>query len=185
MKSLKIIIAIVWILFLGMAALIFFEVRRGDSLRQEVAAVTKRIDDAEKARPKLAILAKDIDDLEVDLSKINLKIPDNEKVPLELIKRLTVLANKSRLKKIEFSYGDNASSGALQKTTAEGLRVDTSIINLSCEAEYPRLMAFLKQVSEMDRILYVDEIKISRVKETNPRQRIAIKLLGYTFITNP
>lgn len=182
MKSLKLLIAIVWLVFLILVVVLVLEIRQGDSLRKEAADISKRIDDAEKARPKLKILAKDIEDLEQELSKINLKIPDNEQVPLELIKQLTVMANKEKLKKIRVSYGDNSSSA--QMTTTGGLKVNTVVITLACEAGYPNLMAFLKQVADMDRIIYVDEVRIERVKDMNPRQRVSVKLLAYTFITS-
>lgn len=85
---------------------------------------------------------------------------------------------------------DTTSSQQVDQTSQPALSSESSLqvkplsIKMTFECEFPRLISFLKEISELERLVSIEQIKIERSEKILPRQKVTLKLVAYTFLTD-
>jgi Tfp pilus assembly protein PilO len=134
------------------------------------------------------------------------KVPKAENKPMGLIKDIFNMASQLGIMKITFDIKEtgaqnsqmNAGSGAdggghggpaeagqgetaQQGNNQDGTGPKAVDINMSCQATFSQLKEFLSKLSNLERIVAVEDLQIKRNKDILPYQNITLKLVAYVF----
>jgi len=184
MRSFKIIIMVICAVSCGLFVLLALEVRHGSSLKADEASTAERLKDIRKKRKDYDRLKNEFKKFQDDVAALNAHIPQDEFVPLRLIKALSILANQEKLRKIEIVYDDKPRQVAsIEETRADSARIASLYIIMNFEAEFGSFLSFLRRAAEIDRLITIESISVVRADDTLPRQRIKLVLATYTFAT--
>jgi hypothetical protein len=185
MKSFKIIIIILCAVSCGLFVLLTLEVRHGASLKGANAEIVEHMKDIKKKSKDYNRMKNDFNRFQDEVAALNARIPQDEFVPLKLIKALSILANQEKLRKIEIVYDDKPRQAASsQETRADSARIASLYITMNFEAEFGSVLSFLKRAGEIGRLITIESINVVRADDVSPRQRIKLVLVTYTFATD-
>jgi Tfp pilus assembly protein PilO len=168
--------------FLLIFSLVFliFGFRKNASLKEELGVKTKELEKFKEAKKKLEQLQKESEQQRLDLKEINEMVPENEREPLQLMKKLTSLAAQRKIRNIGFRYQEGPRR---KRSSGAPLQLGQLFILMDFECEFSSLISFLSDILELKRIVSIDSIIIERVEEILPRQEIRLRLITYTFLT--
>lgn len=202
------VVGLVILLFGGLFA---WEIVRSGRIKQEISDNTQKLNEAKGAEKVIAKLEADIAVLKAETAMVDKRVPHQQKVPLDLIKELTLLASKYSVKKLEFKYIKNENAtpapgaapvqisrnplddmgddgGGNNQPVPQPAAVPNSLVGLAplnvemrFDCAYGKLVALVKDIMALQRIVYVEEVTIERVDKIVPFQRIKLKLVAYTF----
>jgi len=206
MRGFRVIFFIIIGFFLIIGSLLIFNFRVNVNLKRELKEKTEKVKKTEEAEKELERLEKEIITLQEEATHIEERIPQNEEVPLELMKKLTVLGELAGFRnlKIEyltektlsaetaaFSYAGNTSSVdysstqtqnvSSSRTQSNTINVKERYIKMNFECEFPEMVSFLKEILELERLLTIESVEVKRDKRILPRQKVIINLTAYTF----
>jgi len=206
MRGIRVIFFIIAGFFVIIGILLIFSFRVNMILRKELKAKIEKVKKTEEAEKELAKLEKEIIALQEESLHIEKRIPQNEEVPLKLIKKLSAIGEIRGFRnlKIEyleekplsaettaFSYGGdtsttNYSSGQGQTVSSSGVQSNTlsvkkRYIKMKFECEFPAVVSFLKEALQLERLVTIENIEMKRDPKILPRQRVIINLTAYTF----
>ena len=111
------------------------------------------------------------------------RVAVNDLQPLELIKTITGLASQTGLRKINFDLksGGLAGSDAKKPPVPKQFGPSAVVFQMKTEASFTQLLEFLKGLNELERIVTVEKIEISRQTEILPYQSLVMELATYSF----
>lgn len=104
MKHFNLIISFIGIILITLLSLFILEFKKNINLKEKKNQKVAILKEAKRAKEMLEKVQEEISYLGLEAAEIEKMIPEKEKQPLELIRRLTALGNKYGLKKIEFIY---------------------------------------------------------------------------------
>lgn len=187
-----------------MAAVSFLivEVMRNGRLKEEKTKKEEQVAETENAQKQLERFEEEVKKLEAKAKYIENRIFKDNKMPVKLIKELTVLGNEAGFGKIEFIYkskkekdadkmkgvGEQAIQAQARlpaNQQRDSALVEPLFITMSFEGDYISLISFLKKVFELDTLAVVKNIKVNRVKKLLPRQEISVEFSAYAFVNQP
>jgi|GEM_PF-2972406 Tfp pilus assembly protein PilO len=189
MKSFKQILIIAGLFFLVFGVLFFMEFRKNSNLKAELETKTARIVEAKEAKSKTEKLQSEISELHNIMVRIEEKIPQDEGIPLDLMRKISLLADNLGFKKIEYQY--LAKSGGITQVKVSagndlvpsaGSEAKPLRIAMSFECQFTKLAVFLRNISKLERLVLLEKLTVARVPEINPRQRVSLELTTYTFV---
>jgi hypothetical protein len=175
-----------------MAILIFavlfgIEFKKNRHLVKERRESLEEIGKADSSKKRLITLERELSLLHKELKFIDKKIPQDEKEPLEFLKRLSILGEAIGLRNLEFTYQKENSSPKSTETSSSSYTVSSSntqpiYIEATFECEYPRLIYLLEKIYKLERLVIVERVSIERNKDILPRQKVNLRLIIYTFL---
>lgn len=197
MKSFKLILIIIGIFIAVFSTLLVLEVRTFSGLKEAIAEKSSRIAEAKKTQKESTELEQEVLKLQQEVKEVEYKIPKGEVKPLRLFEEITLLAYKQGMKNVSFTSGEEEdgeapleSAGAPEEfdedySAAPGapnsIQVKPLVFTMECESEYQTLLTFLKELFAMERIVTVESVRVERVQDLIPRQKVTLKLTTYTF----
>jgi Tfp pilus assembly protein PilO len=174
MKKTRLVFGLILVILLALvAALFLMQTRIVRRLNNKLADLRSRVQQREQMQSNID---KFIQELEEKKRFFFQKVSTDEKEPLELIKQLTLLAQEHGLKSIEF---------AVQKRQSEEGNIYRLPFIMNMEGEFRQLLLFLEAISNLEKLVTIDGIKIERKEEILPRQEITLRLATYTLLSPP
>jgi len=158
-------------------AFVFFLTFKGNVvLKKELDQKKEELKVAQKASRKLADLEKQADELLQREKKLQRQVARQEYRPFALIRTITKTGTKTGLRAIRFEVLPPVPTGetAFPGVTEVQFRMD-------CQATFPQMLTFLKEVEGLERIVAVRAVDIKRQPETIPYQSVVVTLATYTF----
>ena len=83
------------------------------------------------------------------------------------------------------SQAPGPASGNQVKSSNDPLMVNPIFIRMTFEAPYPQVFLFLEKLQALKRVVSVEDIQVNRVENISPYQKVTLKLVAYTLITEP
>jgi len=151
-------------------------------LRRNLSEKKTEVEEAQYDSRRFKELKKQSDELKLKEELLDKRLPVGEKQPMGLIKKITLLAKARGLEKINFEL---KSESALEEKTKPAVNLEKNLIPLyfemKFETTFPRLLEFLKELTNLERIITVEKLDIKREKEILPNQKITLDLVAYVF----
>jgi hypothetical protein len=136
-------------------------------------------------------------------------IPLDEKEPFSFLKELTLLAQEEGAQGLTLSVqprkpetpsgsspgrkpspSEKSSSkkagpgGSARPAGSERLTLFLIPIEMDFEIEFPLLINFMKRLSTLGRLITVQGVKVVRLENASPRQKVTLTLVAYTQVTS-
>lgn len=188
MRTYQILVIIAVLFTLVFGGLFGWQFFAGRKLARELAEKTDRVTEAKEAKVKSQKLQAEVISMHAEMTGIEEKIPQDEMLSFGLIRRITLVAARYGFRQVEFSAPQEPAAaktfgaGAVPKQAPKsGLEVKSVFLQMSCEGEYTKLIDFLRAVSELDRLVLVNQLTIQRLPGSIPRQSLVIEFITYTF----
>ncbi|MBI4846901.1 MAG: hypothetical protein HY810_10605 [Candidatus Omnitrophica bacterium] len=197
MKNFRIIMIIFGGIFIGLCSLLIFFIIENSKLKAEKDEKTKLIQEAVNIDKEVEKIRDEIDKLNLEKNNVDKMIPENETGPFIVIKEATYLSRQSGIRKVEIDYGakdqnlpavlaqlmsrEEDTGTLLTPIPALVEGVKQFIIGMNFEATFAQSLDFFEAVLSLERIFIIESIKIERVKEIFPNQRVTLVLTAYTF----
>jgi Tfp pilus assembly protein PilO len=157
-----------------------WQLKTNSAIRKNFTKKDQELKDAQKAGRRLAELEKQSQDLKDKEKVLVERVPSAEKDPLASIKIITQLGSKKGLIKMSFKI-KTASALAGQSPYNLGAGLSALYFVMECQATYPQLLDFLKELMNLKRVVAVEKIEVRRDEKALPYQRISINLVAFTF----
>jgi Tfp pilus assembly protein PilO len=171
------------------------EIRKNFYLKKEYIDKNQELQKAQYAQAHLKELQAQLRQKEEEAKKLNRRIPENEKAPLALMKRIISSASQFEVRNMEFSLkkaqGEQGSMakgmGIGEITSSDSLetKVQPLSFKLTFECTFSNLILFLDWLSDLERLVSIENIKIEREDKILPRQKITLQLVVYTLLSSP
>ena len=177
-------------IWLGMSLLallaifaVVLQLKSAASLNKELYAKKQELQDAQVASRKIEEMERKIQDLKKKEKKMFKRVAVNDAQPLELIKTITGLASQIGLRKISFDLKSVSSVGSDVKSPPVSTQGGPSPVafQMKAEASFAQLLGLLKGLNDLERVVTVDRIEISRQTEILPYQSVVLELVAYSF----
>jgi len=154
----------------------FVEFKKNVVSKKELARKKQELKDAQKASKKLADLEKQAEELHQRQARVQRQVAPQEYKPFDLIRAVARTGARSGLRAIKFELlpADPAAAEAVPGVAEVIFRID-------CEATFPQVLGFLKGLAELERIVGVKKLEISRQPRSLPYQAVSVTLATYTF----
>ena len=153
-------------------------------LNQELTVKKTELLEAESASLKMAELEKKSQGLRQKEIKMKRRVVVGDTQPLELIKTITGLASKTGLRKIKFGLKTSSQISANDPSAPSappGTGPTPSYFQMNFDSTFPQVLKFIKGLNELDRIVTVEKIDISRKIDILPYQSVVLSLATYSF----
>lgn len=161
-----------------------WQLRANLILRRNFSAQKKEVKEMQQANRRFKELKKQSDELKLKEELLDKRLPIGEKQPMGLIRKITLLAKARGLEKINFELRPQS---ALEEGTKSAVNLEKNLIPLyfeiKFETTFPRLLEFLKELTNLERIITVEKLDIKREEGILPNQKITLSLVTYTFQT--
>lgn len=203
----KLIFVIIGVFLFSSLSLSILEFRKNLHLKRNLAKKQAELKTARHAYDHLEDLKRELHQQEKREEELNRILPENEKEPIELIKRITSNLSQFRLRNVEFSlekeegpmtmeYQEGAFSTEEMAGTPHpqaGTTISASLqeevqplsFKMSFECEFLDLISFLDWLLNQERLVSIEDMSIKREDKILPRQKITLQLSAYTYSTNP
>ncbi len=210
MKNFKIAGSIIGLLFVLFFSLFIFELNKYFRFKKEKIEKTEKVQAARAAEKEWEKLQTKIIEMDLKASQIKKRIPYDEKKPLELIKQISLLGARFKIKNLEFIYkggkkgqasssssttsdlssANNANSGFSSPGTENisspafsgaAAEIKMHVIEVNFESEFMPLTSFLKEILTLDRLISIEKIKIQRQEPIRSHQKVNMDIITYTF----
>jgi len=153
-------------------------------LNKELTVKKAELLEAESASRRMAELEKKSQGLRQKEIKMKRRVVVGDTQPLELIKAITGLASKTGLRKIKFEL-KTSSQIAVKDPSAPpappGSGPVPSYFQMDFDSTFPQALKFFKDLNELERIVTVEKIDISRKTDILPYQSVTLSLATYSF----
>jgi Tfp pilus assembly protein PilO len=150
-------------------------------LTKELKAKKAELREAETASRKMEELERKSQGLRQKEIKMKRRVVVGDTQPLELIKTITGLASKMGLRKIRFEL--KMSSQIVQSAPAAppGSGPIPAYFQMNFDSTFPQALKFISGLNELERVVTVEKIDISRKTDILPYQSISLSLVTYSF----
>ncbi len=141
-----------------------------NSLKTSISAEEKKLAELKKAAAESQALEAEIAKLEAEFSQLLTLLPDQREIP-GLLDSISRLASEAGLEQVSF-----------QPQPEKLMDFYAAIpVRLELVGGYNELGVFLDRVSKLDRIVKVDNLTLSRLKQP-PKLQVSCTVLTYRFV---
>ncbi len=153
------------------------------NLDKTIFTKSKELKISRSSQKHLEKLKSELDLLENKEKALNRMIPRGEEQPLGLIKSIVRLGNEMGVMKIDFDLMPPLALGGAAGDGSEpgSGGVKALYFTMNCEVTFIQFLKFLDKLTNLERIVEVRGIKIERVKDMLPYQKISLELVTYSF----
>ncbi|HAA05546.1 MAG TPA: hypothetical protein DCZ69_01065 [Syntrophobacteraceae bacterium] len=144
-----------------------------ESLEAEISAQKKKLDELKLAKTQAEKLEGEIAKLEEEFNQLVKLLPDQREIP-GLLGSVSKLAAQSGLEQVSF----------LPQPEQMHDFYATIPVRVELAGSYHELGVFLDKVSKLDRIVKVDSLTLTRMKQP-PKLQVGCTVLTYRFVDKP
>lgn len=178
----KLLPILIWLgMGLAMLLVVFIFVvqfQAKQKLNKELKVKKAELREAEHASRRMEELEKKSQGLRQKEIKMKRRVVVGDTQPLELIRAITGLASKIGLQKIKFEL---KASSKISSSVSPGSGAAPAYFQMSFESTFPQVLKFLKSLNDLERVVAVVKIDISRKADILPYQAVTLDLLTYSF----
>ncbi len=184
----KFIPLLIW-LGLGLAgALAVFvfvlQLQSNQKLNEELKAKKTELAEAQSASRKMQELEKKSQELKQEERRIKRRVAVNDSQPLELIKVVTGSASKIGLRNIGFELKTASAVAPKDNSPAASSAQGDPVpvyFQMKFDSAFSQAVKFIKELNELERIISLEKVQISRKKDIIPYQAVTLDLVTYFF----
>ena len=142
-------------------------------LRTDIAKEEKRLAELKEAAAKVEVLEKDLAKAEADLAAMLRLLPDQKEIP-GLLDQVSGIGAEVGLENLLF------------KPQNEEMHEFYAVVPVALDmiGEFHQVGLFLDKISELDRIVAVENLSLSR-QGNSPRLKVGCRLVTYRFVDKP
>lgn len=181
------------LLLAGLAVVLFIQIKANVLLRKELAQAKEEAIKAKAASRQLENLEKEIVETNRKAQEVYREVPEAEELPLSLVRGLGEVLAKTGLREVKYDLTQeekqkkDENAGALavaqdpEELSLQQKEMKKMAFTLSCIATFPQLIRFIDELEKFKRVTAVESVTVERDEKLLPYQRVAVKLVTFTF----
>jgi hypothetical protein len=177
----------------GLFFFLFFQIKSNSVLRRKSARLKNDLKNAKVASHQLEDLEKTIEDTNRKAEAIYRRVPENEELPLSLVKSLLPVAVEVGLREVKYdltqkkeqtkeeSAGKAQGPQSPEDAQLQQLGIRKTRLTITCKATFPQIIRFVEQLARLERVAAVKGIVVERDEKLLPYQKISLQLEAFSF----